>query len=237
MNITKRYKNIYAGIAARKMPNKSAEENMKGKFIVIEGLEGAGKSSAHQFVVRVLHELGIQDVVFTREPGGTPLAEKLRHLIKHETEEPVTDKAELLMLYAARIQLVENVIKPALMQGKCVVGDRHDMSSQAYQGGGRQLDPHFMRTLKETVLGDFEPDLTIYLDIDPSIGLARARGRGELDRIEQMDLDFFHRTRARYLALVKNNPKAVMINAEQSIELVQADIERAVKNWWKSNKK
>lgn len=219
------------------MPNKSAEENMKGKFIVIEGLEGAGKSSAHQSVVRVLHELGIQDVVFTREPGGTPLAEKLRNLIKHETEEPVTDKAELLMLYAARIQLVENVIKPALMQGKWVVGDRHDMSSQAYQGGGRQLDPHFMLTLKETVLGDFEPDLTIYLDIDPSIGLARARGRGELDRIEQMDLDFFHRTRARYLALVKDNPKAVMINAEQSIELVQADIESAVKNWWKSNEK
>ena len=175
----------------QKMPNKSAEENMKGKFIVIEGLEGAGKSSAHQSVVRVLHELGIQDVVFTREPGGTPLAEKLRHLIKHETEEPVTDKAELLMLYAARVQLVENVIKPALMQGKWVVGDRHDMSSQAYQGGGRQLDPHFMLTLKETVLGDFEPDLTIYLDIDPSVGLARARGRGELDRIEQMDLDFF----------------------------------------------
>ena len=90
---------------------------MKGKFIVIEGLEGAGKSSAHQSVVQVLHELGIKDVVFTREPGGTPLAEKLRHLIKYETEEPVTAKAELLMLYAARIQLVENVIKPALMQG------------------------------------------------------------------------------------------------------------------------
>ena len=94
-----------------------------------------------------------------------------------------------------------------------------------------------MLTLKETVLGDFEPDLTIYLDIDPSVGLARARGRGELDRIEQMDLDFFYRTRARYLALVKDNPKAVVINAEQSIELVQADIESAVKNWWKSNEK
>ena len=165
------------------------------------------------------------------------MAEKLRHLIKHETEEPVTAKAELLMLYAARIQLVDNVIKPALIQGKWVVGDRHDMSSQAYQGGGRQLDPHFMLTLKETVLGDFEPDLTIYLDIDPIVGLARARGRGKLDRIEQMDLDFFHRTRARYLALVQDNPKAVVINAEQSIELVQADIESAVKNWWKLHEK
>lgn len=206
---------------------------MKGKFIVIEGLEGAGKSTAHQSVVAVLQTLGIHDVVFTREPGGTPLAEKLRQLIKHETEEPVTDKAELLMLYAARIQLVENVIKPALEQGKWVVGDRHDLSSQAYQGGGRQLDAQFMATLKNAVLGDFEPDLTLYLDIDPAVGLARARGRGELDRIEQMNLDFFHRTRARYLELVKDNPKAVIINAEQSIEQVRAEIESAVKNWFK----
>ena len=207
---------------------------MAGKFIVIEGLEGAGKSTAHQCVVDTLKELGIKDVVFTREPGGTPLAEKLRHLIKHETEEPVTDKAELLMLYAARIQLVDNVIKPALAQGKWVVGDRHDMSSQAYQGGGRQLGEALLTNLKQTVLGDFEPDLTLYLDIDPAVGLARARGRGELDRIEQQDLDFFHRTRARYLELVKDNPKAVMINAEQSIEQVQADIKSAVKNWWVS---
>lgn len=207
---------------------------MAGKFIVIEGLEGAGKSTAHQCVVDTLKELGVNDVVFTREPGGTPLAEKLRHLIKHETEEPVTDKAELLMLYAARIQLVDNVIKPALDQGKWVVGDRHDMSSQAYQGGGRQLGEAFLTHLKQIVLGDFEPDLTLYLDIDPAVGLARARGRGELDRIEQQDLDFFHRTRARYLELVKDNPKTVMINAEQSIEQVQADIKSAVKNWWVS---
>ncbi|WP_162616811.1 dTMP kinase [Aggregatibacter kilianii] len=205
---------------------------MAGKFIVIEGLEGAGKSTAHQCVVDTLKELGIQNVIFTREPGGTPLAEKLRQLIKHENEEPVTDKAELLMLYAARVQLVENVIKPALAQGKWVVGDRHDMSSQAYQGGGRQLGHAFLSNLKQTVLDDFEPDLTLYLDIDPTVGLARARGRGELDRIEQQNLDFFHRTRARYLELVKDNPKAVMINAEQPVEKVQADIQSAVKNWW-----
>ncbi len=204
---------------------------MAGKFIVIEGLEGAGKSTAHQCVVDALKKLGIDDVVFTREPGGTPLAEKLRRLIKHETEEPVTDKAELLMLYAARIQLVENVIKPALAQGKWVVGDRHDMSSQAYQGGGRQLDRRLLQSLKENILGDFEPDLTLYLDIDPAVGLARARGRGELDRIEQQNLDFFHRTRARYLALVKDNPKAVIINAEQSVEQVQQDIRQALRRF------
>lgn len=204
---------------------------MNGKFIVLEGLEGAGKTTAFNTVVTQLKELGITDLVFTREPGGTPLAEKLRHLIKHETEEPVTDKAELLMLYAARIQLVENVIKPALAQGKWVIGDRHDLSSQAYQGGGRQLDREFMMTLKNSVLGDFEPDFTLYLDIDPALGLARARGRGELDRIEQAGLDFFHRARARYLELVEKNPKAVTINAGQNIEQVTADIQRAVKQF------
>ena len=115
--------------------------------------------------------------MFTREPGGTPLAEKLRHLIKHEIEEPVADKAELLMLYAARIQLVENVIKPALAAGKIVLGDRHDVCSQAYQGGGRQFDQNVDGEFKNMVLGDFEPDFVLYLDIDPAEGLARARGQ------------------------------------------------------------
>lgn len=206
---------------------------MRGKFIVIEGLEGAGKTTAHQVILKELEQAGIKDVVMTREPGGTPLAEKLRHLIKHETEEPVTDKAELLMLYAARVQLVENVIKPALAEGKWVLGDRHDMSSQAYQGGGRKLDRKLLETLKESVLGTFEPDLTIYLDLDPVIGLERARGRGELDRIEQQSLDFFYRTRERYLELTQNNDKAVIINAEQPIEKVTADIQQAIRNWLK----
>lgn len=206
---------------------------MTGKFIVLEGLEGAGKSTAHKAVIEVLQRRGIRDLVFTREPGGTPLAEKLRHLIKHETQEPVSDKAELLMLYAARIQLVENVIKPALAAGKWVVGDRHDLSSQAYQGGGRQIDRQLLSTLKQAILGDFEPDFTLYLDIDPAVGLARARGRGELDRIEQQSLDFFYRTRARYLELVKDNPRAVIIHAEQPLEKVTADIQSAVENWLK----
>ncbi|HDR1187257.1 TPA: dTMP kinase [Pasteurella multocida] len=202
-----------------------------GKFIVLEGIEGAGKTTARDSIVRALHAHGIHDIVFTREPGGTPLAEKLRQLIKHETEEPVTDKAELLMLYAARIQLVENVIKPALAQGKWVIGDRHDMSSQAYQGGGRQLDQHLLHTLKQTILGEFEPDLTLYLDLDPVLGLSRAKGRGALDRIEQQNLDFFHRTRQRYQELVRHNPKAVTIDASQTMSKVAEDVESAIETW------
>ncbi|RDF08988.1 dTMP kinase [Haemophilus paraphrohaemolyticus] len=209
---------------------------MRGKFIVLEGLEGAGKSTAHQAVLAKLEELGIKDVVLTREPGGTPLAEKLRHLIKYDLEEPICDKAELLMLYAARVQLVENVIKPALAEGKWVLGDRHDMSSQAYQGGGRQIDRKILDNLKRTVLGDFEPDLTIYLDIDPAVGLERVRGRGELDRIEQQSLDFFYRTHQRYLELTQNNDKAVIIDAEQPLENVTADIKQAVENFVKKAK-
>ncbi|HEK0623068.1 TPA: dTMP kinase [Proteus mirabilis] len=202
------------------------------KFIVIEGLEGAGKTSAIQTVVDTLKQQGITDLAFTREPGGTPLAEKLRELIKQGIKgEKVTDKAELLMLYAARVQLVENVIKPALAQGKWVIGDRHDLSSQAYQGGGRGIDKNLMKSLRDTVLADFKPDLTLYLDLDPAVGLARARARGELDRIEKESMDFFYRTRERYQALAKEDTSIITIDASQDIDKVQADIRDVLNQW------
>ncbi|MBE2894498.1 dTMP kinase [Spirabiliibacterium falconis] len=204
----------------------------QGKFIVLEGLEGAGKTTARQAVVQALSAQGVQDIVFTREPGGTPLAEKLRALIKYGLDdEQVTDKAELLMLYAARIQLVENVIQPALQAGKWVLGDRHDMSSQAYQGGGRQFDHELLMRLRNAILGDFKPDLTLYLDIKPELGLMRARSRGELDRIERAELSFFERTRARYLELVAADPNAVLIDAGQTLEKVTSDVQSAVVSW------
>ncbi|HHZ7200927.1 TPA: dTMP kinase [Proteus mirabilis] len=202
------------------------------KFIVIEGLEGAGKTSAIQTVVDTLKQQGITDLAFTREPGGTPLAEKLRELIKQGIKgEKVTDKAELLMLYAARVQLVENVIKPALAQGKWVIGDRHDLSSQAYQGGGRGIDKALMKSLRDTVLADFKPDLTLYLDLDPAVGLARARARGELDRIEKESMDFFYRTRERYQALAKEDASIITIDASQNIDKVQANIRDVLNQW------
>ena len=202
------------------------------KFIVIEGLEGAGKTTARQVIVDTLRENGITDLVYTREPGGTPLAEKLRTLIKDGIDgETVTDKAEVLMLYAARIQLVDNVIKPALARGQWVIGDRHDLSSQAYQGGGRGIDRKLMESLRDTVLGDFYPDFTLYLDLPPETGLARARSRGELDRIEQESLDFFRRTRARYLELAESDPRIVTVDASQSMDNVHQSIRTAVLNW------
>ncbi|GLO60409.1 thymidylate kinase [Vibrio sp. MACH09] len=206
------------------------------KFIVVEGLEGAGKSTAIAAIKETLSQHGISNIVNTREPGGTVLAEKMRALVKEEHEgEVLQDMTELLLIYAARVQLVENVIKPALDKGHWVVGDRHDMSSQAYQGGGRQIDPKVMSNLKQATLGAFKPDFTLYLDLDPRLGLERARGRGELDRIEKMDISFFDRSRARYLELAANDDSVKVIDASQSIEQVEASIYQALNLWLKDN--
>ncbi|HHC7311368.1 TPA: dTMP kinase [Vibrio campbellii] len=205
---------------------------MKANFIVVEGLEGAGKSTAIKTVLDTLKAAGIENIVNTREPGGTPLAEKMRALVKEEHEgEDLKDMTELLLLYAARVQLVENVIKPALANDQWVVGDRHDLSSQAYQGGGRQIDASLMKNLRDTTLGEFKPAFTLYMDIDPRVGLERARGRGELDRIEKMDISFFERTRERYLELANADDSIIIINAEQSIEDVAQDIKAALNKW------
>lgn len=208
---------------------------MRSKYIVIEGLEGAGKTTARDAVVETLEQLGVRSPLFTREPGGTALAEKLRSLvldIRAVGDEVITDKAEVLMFYAARVQLVETVIKPALAAGQWVIGDRHDLSTQAYQGGGRGIDQQMLASLRDAVLGDFRPDLTLYLDVTPEVGLGRARARGELDRIEQESLNFFNRTRARYLELAAADPAIRTVDATQPLEAVLQDIRRAVTAWF-----
>lgn len=207
---------------------------MTSKYIVIEGLEGAGKTTARDVVVETLQQLGVKEIAFTREPGGTQLAEKLRSLvldIRSVGDETITTKAEVLMFYAARVQLVETVIKPALSRGCWVIGDRHDLSTQAYQGGGRGVDRTMLATLRDAVLGDFRPDLTLYLDVTPEVGLKRARARGELDRIEQESYDFFNRTRARYLELAAQDPSIRTIDATQPLEAVIAAVRQTVTAW------
>ncbi|WP_421292257.1 dTMP kinase [Aeromonas veronii] len=201
------------------------------KFIVIEGLEGAGKSSAMRYVTDYLQRHGINRIECTREPGGTPLAERMRAIVKEVHDERLTIEAELLLMYASRVQLVETRIKPALADGVWVVGDRHDLSSQAYQGGGRGIDAQLIGAIKQAVLGNFKPDLTLYLDIDPALGLQRARHRGELDRIELEQLSFFERTRTRYLELAAKDDSIVVIDAAQTPEQVKAAIERALDHY------
>lgn len=198
-----------------------------GKFIVIEGLEGAGKSTAIQTVLQLLQQHGAT-VCQTREPGGTPLAEQIRLLVKSVQQEQVAPVTELLLMYAARAQLVNNVIKPALARGEWVLADRHDLSTRAYQGGGRQLADSVLQPLRQLVLGDLTPDLTLYLDIDPALGLSRAKARGELDRIEQEQLAFFERTRARYLAIAASEPNIVVIDAGRSLPEVQQQISQTL---------
>lgn len=203
----------------------------RGRFLVVEGLEGAGKSTAVATVRQWLEARQLQ-VVCTREPGGTPLAEQIRTLVKQVHDEQLTAEAELLLMYAARVQLLRNVIEPALAAGHWVLADRHDMSSRAYQGGGRQLDHTLIDGIRLAVLGNCRPDFTLYLDIDPAIGLARAQARGELDRIEQEQLDFFQRTRQVYLQIAASEPGVVVIDASKPLAEVQQSIVAALDAYW-----
>lgn len=201
----------------------------QGKFIVIEGLEGAGKSSALKVIQHVLSEAQI-DFTNTREPGGTVLAEKLRDIVKSiDHEETLTQETELLLMYASRSQLLHNVIHPALDSGRWVIGDRHDLSSRAYQGGGRGFDRPVMDAVADVTLKGFKPDLTVYLDIDPKIGLSRAQARGELDRIELEKLEFFQRTRAAYQEYANSDESIKTVDASQPMEKVHQDIESIIK--------
>ena len=192
---------------------------MRGKFIVVEGLEGVGKSSVIGLIKETLQAAGKQ-VEQTREPGGTPMAEAIRDCVKHDWNENVAEETELLLMYAARVQLLTNRILPALDNGAWVVGDRHDLSSQAYQGGGRGVSAQTMRAISDIALNGFKPDLTIYLDVEPAVGLERARGRGELDRIEQAGLAFFERTRERYLELAGQDDSIKVVSAMQDMQSV-----------------
>ncbi|REL27181.1 dTMP kinase [Thalassotalea euphylliae] len=202
-----------------------------GKFIVVEGMEGAGKSSAIHVITDFLRAQQI-NFIQTREPGGTQLAEQLRDIVKSaDHQETITQETELLLMYASRSQLLANVIQPALSQGTWVIGDRHDLSSRAYQGGGRQIGDEVMNTIADVTLKGFKPDLTLYLDIAPSIGLARARARGALDRIELEQMDFFERVHAKYQALTAADNTIVSIDASQEMAKVHQDIKQALEQF------
>lgn len=209
---------------------------MKGKYVVVEGIEGSGKTTMIQVIFKIFLKNGIKKIHCTREPGGTPLAEKMRQLIKHGVdEENIFNKAELFMLYAARIQLIEGIVKPFLSKGEWVISDRHDLSTQAYQGGGRNFSIKFLKKLRKIALGNFSPDLTLYLDVDPRVGFNRiCNNRIQLDRIEMESLDFFNKVRFRYLDLANQNDSIIVVDANQSLKKVQNDICKILLNWLKN---
>ncbi|MGY4515622.1 dTMP kinase [Lysobacter sp. HA18] len=190
------------------------------KLVTLEGGEGAGKSTVLAALRGELERDGA--VTCTREPGGTPLAERIRELLLDPTREAPCDRTELLLMFASRAQLVAQVVAPALERGDWVLSDRFTDASHAYQGGGRGCDPHLIDVLEREFVG-IEPGLTLLLDVPVDVGLARMRGRGDADRIESEQVGFFERVRAAYLARAKAHPhRFVVIDASQSPDAVSA---------------
>ncbi len=196
----------------------------KGLFITVEGGEGVGKTTNLAFIADYLRASGIE-LVQTREPGGTPLAEQIRALLLQARDENVAPMAELLLMFAARAQHLERVVQPALDAGTWVLCDRFTDATYAYQGGGRQLDVGVIADLERLVQGNFRPDLTLLLDLPVAEGLARADARGELDRFEQEQLAFFERVRGVYLERARRFPEQFhVIDASGSLAQVQGSI-------------
>ena len=195
-----------------------------GLFITVEGIEGVGKSTNIEWIKQCLEARNIQCIV-TREPGGTLLAEKIRQLLLEVQEEPVTELSELLLVFADRAQHVERLIKPTLSQGQWVICDRFTDATYAYQGGGRGIHRSTIAELELLVQGQLKPDLTIILDLDPAIGLARAQQRASLDRFEQEEIAFFEKVRKAYLEIAAAEPeRCVIIDASQNLDVVKSNI-------------
>jgi dTMP kinase len=200
----------------------------RGQFITLEGGEGVGKSSNLVFIQDLLEQAG-KKVVVTREPGGTVLAEKMRALLLDQHDESITPVAELLLMFAARSQHIAHVIEPALAAGRWVLCDRFTDATFAYQGGGRAMDISIISFLEHCVQGELQPDMTLLLDAPVSIGMARARGRANLDRFESEQLDFFERVRQTYLELAEQNRRRfAVIDAAQPLDAVQRDIKKLI---------
>jgi dTMP kinase len=198
----------------------------RGKFITLEGIEGAGKSTATRLVAAWLQERGLK-VRVTREPGGTPLAERVRRLVLERAEESVSPVTETLLMFAARALHVQNLILPALAGGEWVVCDRFTDATRAYQGSGRGVDARLLTTLAAAVHAGLEPDCTLLFDLPVATGLARARGRpgSRADRFEAETAAFFERVRAGYLALARAEPQRFQV-LDAAAPL--AEVERAI---------
>lgn len=200
----------------------------RGRLVVLEGGEGAGKSTQAAFIESWLHGQGRQ-VLRTREPGGTPLAEEIRALVLNPRDEVIDGNTELLLMFAARAAHLHTKILPALAAGADVVCDRFVDATYAYQGAGRRLGTRVIDALATIVLGKLKPDLVIVLDIDPVKGLARAKARGAADRFEAEALAFQQRVRRAYLARARKQPRRyVVIDGSKSPDEVSAAIGRAL---------
>jgi len=205
----------------------------RGPFITLEGIDGSGKSTQLRLLVRHLRRRGLP-VRATREPGGTHLGEHIRGILLASSSEALTPLAELSLMYGARAQHLEEVVRPAIAKGHIVVSDRYNTASLAYQGYGRKLGVDVVRALDRVVCGKTQPDLTIVLDLSPRQALARARGRelrrnSRRGRFEREGLRFHERVRAGYLAIARQNPRRMkVVRADRPVSVVQAEIRSLV---------
>ncbi|SFV81454.1 Thymidylate kinase [hydrothermal vent metagenome] len=196
----------------------------RGKFITIDGVEGAGKSTQIDFIRDYLSNKGI-NVILTREPGGTELGEKIRELLLSPETKFMHSETELLLMFAARNEHIHRKIMPALAQGDWVLSDRFTDASYAYQGGGRGLDINRIAQLEQWVLQDFTPDMTLLLDVPVELGMSRIESRGKKDRIELEAMDFFNRVRESYIDRSKQFPDRIkLIDSSQTVEFTTQQI-------------
>lgn len=204
----------------------------RGRFITLEGGEGVGKSTNLQFIKQLLEDRDIP-FVLTREPGGTAIAEKIRGILLEHQEERLSEQAELLLMFAARAQHIQQVILPALHQGQWVVCDRFTDATYAYQGGGRNMDLQTIAWLENTVQGPLRPDLTFIFDAPIEVGMQRAKHRGELDRFETEQLAFFERVRQAYLQRAATDVQRYkIIDASQPLGTVQQQLHDELVGLW-----
>ncbi len=202
---------------------------MRGRFITLEGIEGAGKSTVARYILEWLRARGV-GAVLTREPGGTPLAERVRELVLKPDGEAIVPAAEMLLMFAARSIHLANLIRPALERGDWVICDRFTDATRAYQGGGRGLDRASIESLADLVHADLQPDLTLLLDLPVSVGLERARARRtQSDRFDQERGPFFERVRAAYLELAHADTRRFrIVDAARDLTAVQTSVAEAV---------
>ncbi|MBE0510951.1 MAG: dTMP kinase [Chromatiales bacterium] len=204
---------------------------MRGRFITLEGSEGSGKSTNLAWVHRYLKEAGIP-VALSREPGGTPLGEQIRELLLDARQTAMHSDTELLLMFAARAQHLHQLILPALERGEWVLCDRFTDASYAYQGYGRGIPLARIAQLEDWVQGRLRPDLTLFLDLPVALGLQRAGERGEADRFEREQLDFFERVRQGYLAQAAKDPARYrIIDAALPLGQVQQQLGEVLASW------
>ena len=195
--------------------------NQLGKFITLEGVDGAGKTSHIEFIKEYLTNLKL-DFIMTREPGGTQLGERLREILLHDE---MTPKTETILMFAARNEHIEKVIRPGLTSGAIVISDRFTDASYAYQSGGKGVEDEEIDVLKDLVQKNLQPDLTFLFDLPVEVSIKRLKKTRKLDKFEKEEKDFHENVRKKYLMLAKNNPKRFsVLNSEKSIDEIQSQI-------------